>query len=172
MAKELSGAVKALIAITPLPTTNENEVKKLSQQVSTWNNDTALATTTAAAEQVAIVARQACRLVGARFAPGAAVTGAATNFFTLLIAKRPATAPGTPVNLITYAADTATTDDVAAFAARDLLAAATLATYVPTATGNDFDLEEGDVLTIAVTKAGSGMTFPISAVSLMLEPRT
>ncbi len=172
MAKELSGAVKALVAITPLPTTNEQELRKLTRQVSTWNNDTALATTTAAAEQVAIVARQACRLVGVRLAPGAAITGAATNFFTLLIAKRPATAPGTPVNLITYAADTPTTDDIAAFAARDLLAAATLATYVPTATSNDFDMEEGDVLTVAVTKAASGMTFPIAALSLALEPRT
>jgi hypothetical protein len=162
----------ALVAMTPLPITNEQEIYGITRQVSTWNNDTAAATTTAIAEQVAIVARQKCRLTTARLAPGAAVTGTATNFFTLLVAKRPASAPGTPVNLITFAADTATTDDIAAFAARDLLAAATLATYVPTATAADFDLEEGDVLTVAVTKAASGMTFPIAALALGLEPRT
>lgn len=167
-----ASSVLALTAILPLPITNEDEIYKFTRQVSTWNNDTALATTTAAAEQVAIVARQKCRLTAARLAPAAAVTGAATNFFTLLVAKRPATAPATPVNLITFAADTPTTDDIAAFAARDLLAAATLATYVPSATSADFDLEEGDVLTVAVTKAASGMTFPIAALSLALEPRT
>jgi hypothetical protein len=172
MATELSGAVKALVALAPLPTTNEDEMRKITRQTTTWNNDTAAATTTAITEQVAIVARQKSRLIASKFAPGAAVTGAATNFFTLLIAKRPASAPGTPVNLITFAADTATTDDVAAFAARDLLAAATLATYVPTAASADFDLEEGDVLTVAVTKAGTGMTFPIAAVYLSLEARS
>lgn len=167
-----ANSTNALAAILPIPASNEDEIRKLVRQVSTWTNDTAAATTTAIAEQAAIVARQKSRFNIARFAPAAAVTGTATNFFTLLIAKRPATAPGTPVNLITFAADTATTDDVAAFAARDLLAAATLATYVPTATSADFDLEEGDVLTVAVTKAGTGMTFPISAVSLGLEPRS
>ncbi len=165
-------SVMGLTSVLPTPTTNEQEIYNWTKQVSTWNNDTAAATTTAITEQVAIVARQKSRLTAARFAPGAAVTGTAANFFTLLVAKRPASAPATPVNLITFAADTATTDDVAAFAARDLLAAATLATYVPTATAADFDLEEGDVLTIAVTKTGSGMTFPIAAVSLSLEPRT
>ncbi len=157
------------MGMTPLPTTNENELKKLSQQVETWVNGTAQTGTNAITEQVCAVARQACRLVGARLAPGAAVTGAATNFFTLLIAKRTVLAPGTGVNLITFAADTATTDDIAAFAARDLFATAT---YVTGANGDAYDLEEGDVLTVAVTKTGTGMTFPIASLSLMLEPRT
>ncbi len=165
-------SVLGVVSVRTNPTTNEQEIYNWTKQVSTWNNATAQTGTNAITEQVAIVARQKSRLTAVRLAPGAAITGAATNFFTLLVAKRPASAPGTPVNLITYAADTATTDDIAAFAARDLLAAATLATYVPTATQADFDLEEGDVLTVAVTKAGTGMTFPISALSLALEPRT
>jgi hypothetical protein len=170
---QISTAVQQLISmVTAGATTSEDEIRKLARQVSCWNNDTALTTTTAATEQVAIRARQKCRFVAANFLAQAAVTGAATNFFTLLVAKRPAAAPATPVNLITYAADTATTDDAVAYGSKNLLASATYTTYVPTALSSDFDMLEGDVLTVAVTKAGTGMTFPIAGLSLELEPRT
>lgn len=172
MATPLSGAVKALLGISPNPATNELEMLRLSSEKTQFNVDTAAGTTTAIAEQVAVRARQKCRLIGVWFCPAAAVTGAATNFFTVLIDKRTATTPGTPINLITYAADTATTDDAAAFGSKDLLATATLSTYVPASNFNDFDLNEGDVLTFEVTKAASGMTFPISSMVFLLEPRT
>lgn len=134
--------------------------------------DTALATTTALAEKVLIRVKRKCRLVGAYVSPSAAVTGAATNFFTVLIDKRLAAAPATNVNLITYAADTATTDDIAAFGSKDLLAAATLATYLTAPTAADLNFEEGDVATLEITKAGTGMTFPIAEVRLIFEPRS
>jgi hypothetical protein len=167
-----SNAVMALAAITPLPITNENEVRRFCSQEDEFRVEADLATTTALAERVAIRARQKCRLVALNFCPASAVTGAATNFFTLLIDKRTTATPGTPINLVTYAADTATTDNAAAFGSKDLLASATFATYVPTATSADFNLEEGDVLTVEVTKAASGMTFPISTLAFLLEPRT
>ncbi len=172
MATELATAVKVLAGISAVSSSGaEDQMRKITRQAEDFRNSAALATTTALAESVAIRARQKCRLVAAVFCPDAAVTGAATNFFTLLVAKRPASAPGTPVNLITYAADTATTDDAAAFGSKDLLAAATYATYVPTATSSDFDLNEGDVITVQVTKASGGMTFPASAVHFQLEAR-
>ena len=73
---------------------------------------------------------------------------------------------------MTYAADTATTDNAAAFGSKDLLDSATYATYVPSATSSDFDLLEGDVVTCEVTKStATGMTYPISEVVLVFEPR-
>jgi hypothetical protein len=134
-----------------------------------WRSDTAAATTTAIAEQVAARVKQKSRLIGVLFLPAAAVTGAATNFFTLLIDKRTAAVPGTPVNLISYVADTPTTDDAAAFGSKDLYVTTYIAGAV--AAGADFDLEEGDVVTVEVTKAAAGMTFPIASVQLVFEAR-
>lgn len=172
MATELATAVKVLTNISAVASTGaEDQMRKLTRQIDDWRNSAAVTTTTAITELVALRARQKCRLSSVVFCPDAAVTGAATNFFTLLIAKRPTSAPGTPVNLITYAADTATTDDAAAFGSKDLLAAATYATYVPTAISDNFDMNEGDVITVAVTKAGTGMTFPAALVHFQLEAR-
>lgn len=175
---EIAQALKALIGLVAASVAGssssdpENEVRKMTSQGGTWVNDAAQTGTNAIAEIPVFVARQKCRVVGLKFCPQAAITGTATNYFTLLIAKRPASAPGTPVNLVTFAADTATTDDIAAYAARDLLAASTLLTYVPSAAGTDFELQEGDVLTMQVTKAGTGMTFPTGAVTILAEPRS
>jgi hypothetical protein len=175
---EIAQALKALIGLVAASAAGssssdpENEVRKMTSQSGHWVNDAAATGTNAIAEIPIFVARQKCRIVGVKFCPQAALTGTATNYMTLLVAKRPASAPGTPVNLVTYAVDTATTDDIAAYAARDLLAAATLATYVPTAVGTDFELQEGDVITIQVTKAGTGMTFPTGTVFLIAEPRS
>lgn len=167
-----SGALQALVSLVTVGAPgNEAEILKLSRQISE-NRTAAVTTTTAIAEFSACRARQKCRVVGVRIIPDAAVTGAATNFFTVLLAKRPASAPGTPVNLVTYAADTPTTDDMVAFGVKNLLADATLATYVPTALSADFELLEDDVLTWAVTKAGTGMTFPAALLQIALEPRT
>jgi hypothetical protein len=164
----IAGALQALISLVTVGAAgNEAEVRKLARQMASWKLAAAVATTTAVAEQVSVRARQKCRLITANLCPAAAVTGAATNYFTLLVDKRTAALPGTPVNLITFDADTATTDDIAAFASKDLMAAA----YAVGASAA-FDLEEGDVLTVEVTKAGTGMTFPISDIEFALEPRT
>lgn len=151
----------------------EDESRDALRFENKFHTTLALATNTALPEQVAARVKRKCRLVGAYFLPGAAITGTATDFFTLLIDKRTAATPGTPINLITYAADTPTTDDAAAFGSKDLLAAATYATYVPTATAANFDFEVGDVATVEVTKStATGMTWPVSTIVLIFEPRT
>ena len=162
-------AVSAAKSVLGASGSSEATIRNLFRFEKAWYVDTAAATTTAIAEQVAVRVKQKCRLVGVLFNPAAAVTGAATNFFTLLVDKRTAAVPGTPVNLITYAADTATTDDAAAFGSKDLYTTTYIAGGV--AAGNDFNLGEGDVVTCEVTKAGTGMTYPISSVSFIFEAR-
>lgn len=169
MTTPVAGIVKALVGLVAAAASgNENEARKVTRQHATHKTTLAVATNTAIAEQVAVRAKQKCRLVACHFTPGAAITGTATDFFTLLIDLRRAALPGTPVNLITFAADTPTDDNVAAFASKDLMTT----TYAVGA-GADFDLEEGDVLTFEVTKStATGMTYPISSVHFELEPRT
>lgn len=144
----------------------------LEAQVSahvTWElryiNLTALATTTAQAEVPIGSMKGKAALIGAKFIPGAAVTGAATNFFTLSVAARLAETPFTSRALITYAADTPTTDDAAAWDEKDLFAS------YRTATSADLNVEEGEVITVAVAKASAGMTYPVSALVLRFKPR-
>lgn len=169
MATPLAGIVKALVGLTAAGASgNEGEARSVSRQVGTWKNDAAVATNTAISERTVCTARQKSRLVKAKLTLDAAVTGTATDFFTLLVDLRRAALPGTPVNLITFAADTPTTDNCVAFAEKDLMAA----TYAVGA-GADFDLEEGDCLTAEVTKStATGMTFPVGTLQLELEPRT
>jgi hypothetical protein len=149
---------------------SEDEARDVCRWTVAWNSDAAVATTTAIAEASAGYLKRKCRLVGARLIPGAAVTGAATNFFTLLISKRIATETGvaTKTTLLTFAADTATTDDISAFGAKNLMG---LAAYI-TGAAADFDFAAGDIVTVEVTKAGTGMTFPAARVELVFEPRT
>jgi hypothetical protein len=128
----------------------------------------ALTTTTALAEQPVYVARRKVRFMGARFSPGTAVTGAATNFFGVVIAKRAIAAPATQKILATYNADTAVTKDIAAFSSRDMFAAGDINAAAADA---DFILLPGDSLTVTVTKAGTGMTFPVSVTDLVCEAR-
>lgn len=168
MTTPLAGIVKALIGLTAAGASgNESEARSVSRQVGNWKNDAAVTTTTAISERAVCTARQKCRLVKAKLILDAAVTGTATDFFTVLVDLRRAALPGTPVNLITFAADTPTDDNCVAFGEKDLM----VATYAVGA-GADFDLLEGDCLTVEVTKAGSGMTFPVGTLQLELEPRT
>jgi len=133
-----------------------------------WNNTLAVATNTAIGEQVMWRARRKARLVGLWYLPAAAVTGTATDFFTLVVRKRTTAAPGTQVAIASYAADTATTDDAAAFGSKDLYTS----TYLNGAAATAYDFALGDVLTVEVTKStATGMTFPISTVFARLEPR-
>jgi len=136
----------------------------------TWEiryiNPTAVAGTTAVAETSIGIVKQKSVLSGAYFCPSSGgVTANATNYFSVLLAARLAATPFTSRNLVTYAADTPTTDDVAQWDALDLM------TY-KTATSADLNLEAGEVLTLAVTKTGgSGLAFPAGAVVLLLKPR-
>lgn len=133
-----------------------------------YTNTAALATTTAMAETTIFCARHKSRVIGSKFMPAAAVTGAATNYFSVVIAVRHAAAPATQKIIATYNADTAGTKDVAAFAIRDLWAAGDVNAAAADA---DFILAVGDVVTMTVTKAGTGMTFPIASQSVITEAR-
>lgn len=165
----LIAAVEHQVGLFSLTGSAEQTVRKLARWTAEWRLDTAAATTAAIAEQVAHRVKQKSRLIGAVFLPAAAVTGAATNFFSLILAKRLGSNPATKSTLITYAADTATTDDAAAFGSKDLY----VSTYITGGAAPDstFDLLEGDVITLEVTKAASGMSFPISTTSLIFEAR-
>lgn len=151
------------------PRVDENTVAKHSRFAHLFYNATSRATTTAIAETAAEGGgvKMKSRLMKVELFLDAAVTGTATNFFTLLVRKRTAALPGTQVALVTFAADTVTTDDVAAFTVKDLLA---VSTWVA-GSATDFDFAEGDVVTAEVTKSGSGMTFPIGQLKLTFEPR-
>jgi hypothetical protein len=169
MAK-IAGALQALISLVCAGAAgNEDECRKMVRQSAVWTNDTAVATNTAISERVVTTARQKCRLVSAKLVLAAAVTGTATDFFSVLIDKRTAAAPGTPVNLITFAADTPATDNCVAFAEKDLLG---LAAYIAGGSA-DFELEEGDCITVEITKStATGMTFPVGSLKLEFEPRS
>lgn len=158
-------AIDGLIALFSLSGTSEQNARKLTWFKETWRQDAAIAGTTALAEQAGGTVKQKSRLIGAKLITGTATTANGTNFFTLLIDKRTAAVPGTPVNVITFAADTPTTDDLAAFTAKDLVA------YF-TATAADLNFAEGDSYTVEVTKTGgSGLAFPIAQLELIFEAR-
>lgn len=157
----------SLAALAPRTTSEEN-IKKTLRFQEVWLNAASIAGTTALAEQAAGRVKQKCRLVGAAFIPSAGVTANGTNFFTLLVDKRPAALPGTPVNLITFAADTPTTDDIAAWTAKEFIGNAT---YAPAAAA-DYDFAEGDAFTVEVTKSGgAGLAFPAGSLVLYFEGR-
>lgn len=143
------------------------DAQLLARREGYWQNETAAATTVAIAESTFFRAERKCRILKIEVILDAAVTGTATNFFTLLIDKRPASAYGTPVNVSSYAADTATTDDAAAFTPKSI----GFGTTYGSATSSVFDMAIGDVLTAEVTKAAGGMTFPRGIVYVQVEPR-
>lgn len=143
------------------------EAQFLARWEEEWMNNADVTGTTAITERAAMRAKRKSKIVGIWIVATSAVTGTATNFFTLLIDKRPATAYGTPANAVTFAADTATTDDLAAFTPKDIGPASSYAVADKTV----FDLLRGDVVTVEVTKDGTGMTFPVSQVFFQIEPR-
>lgn len=144
------------------------EAQFLARWEHSWLNAADVAGTTAISERAVFRAKRKSRILGIWLVATSPVTGTATNFFNVLVDKRPATAPGTPANMMTFAADTPTDDDVAAFTPKDIGPASTYAVADKTT----FHLLRGDVVTVEVTKSGgSGMTFPVAQVLFMIEPR-
>lgn len=157
----------ALAGMVP-STTGERQAREAVRFTENWTNDADAATTTAIAERPICAVKCKCRLVGLKFSPASAVTGAATNYFTLQANKRAAAAPSTQKPLYSYNADTAGTDDIAQYASKDLTQYKDNSIAPVEA---DYDFAEGDVLTINVAKAASGMTFPIGTVTAIFEMR-
>lgn len=164
----INDPIQALVAISAAKgSAAEEDAKKALRQAFSWKNEAAVAGTTAMAERVIAVAKQKCRLVALNLYAATATTANATNYLSVIVRKRTAALPGTQVQLCTLALDTPTTDDLAAFTAKNLLASP----YQDGAAAA-FDLEEGDVLTVEVTKTGgSGLAYPIAELAGTLEGR-
>jgi len=165
---DINDPIQALAAISAVKgSAAEEDAKKVLRQPFSWKTEAAVAGTTAVAERVIAVAKQKSRLVTLALYSATATTANATNYLSLVIRKRTAALPGTQVQLCTLALDTPTTDDLAAWTAKSLLASP----YQDGA-GTAFDLEEGDVITAEVTKTGgSGLAYPISELFGTLEGR-
>jgi len=157
----------ALKALAPTAATQQDAFDAFREEPA-YTNPATITTTTTLPEFPVFIARRKMRAVGCRITPATAVTGAATNFFSLVLAVRHIAAPATQKIIATYNADTAVTKDIAAFGSRDLWAAGDVNAAAADA---DFILLPGDVITLTVTKSGTGMTFPIATVTMLTELR-
>lgn len=153
-----------------VPRSSENTVAKMVRFDETWTSVAALTGTNALAEMPCCHAKMKSRLVGLKLIPQAAVTAHGSNYGSIIVRKRTAAAPGTQVAIATFASDTVTTDDLVAFAARDLYTV-TAPIYLNNVAAADLDFAEGDVLTVEVTKAASGVTIPIFTLQAEFEGR-
>lgn len=143
----------------------ETQFRKFTYETKVWDNKAAVTGTVAVGEHIIGSMKMPARLVEAKFCPDAAATGNATHYFTLLVAARLAASPFTSRNLITYAADTVTTDNLVQWDEKDLAA------YF-NATVANLDVAEGELVTVAVTKTGSdGLSFPAGTLELRFRPR-
>ena len=160
----LGDVLKGLVPITAA----QQDALEICREEPTYTNNAQITTTTTLPELPVFIARHKQRIVGARFTPATAVTGAATNFFSIVIAVRHIAAPATQKIVLTYNADATPTKDIAAISSRDMWAAGDVNAAAVDA---DFVLLAGDVLTLTVTKSGTGMTFPIGTVDFITELR-
>lgn len=144
----------------------QSDALELCREELTFINPAAVTTTTAIAEIPFFIARRKQRVVGARFSPGAAVTGNAA-FFSLILTVRHIAAPATAKVIATYSPSATPAGDIAAFGSRDLWASGDVNAAAADA---DFILLPGDVVTFQVTKPGS-MTFPAGVLDLITEFR-
>ena len=164
-------AIDDLVGLMPraanssLPVASDGQF--IDRKYGMWKNDTAVTTTTAIAELNMFRAPRKGRIVQIFLVPDAAVTGTATNNFAVTLAKRLAGTPSTTVNLTTITMATPGTDDIAAFGTKDL----SFGTTYANATSSNFDCAIGDIITVAVTKNGTGMTFPVASVYVTFESR-
>lgn len=164
MSSRLSRALQGLVR--PETAALENQVERSTLHEVRWTNPSALTTTVAQAELAIGSVKAPSRLAEAKYVPSSGgITGNATHYLTLLVAARLSITPFTSRNLITYAADTPTTDDATQWDELDLSA------YF-NATLTNLDLAQDEILTVAVTKTGSdGLAFPAGTVTLRLRPR-
>lgn len=133
-------------------------VDDLFKFTRTWEKDAAdaMAADTTAERQF-WVADRICRVTAVSYTPNAAVTANGTNFFSILVAKRLAASPTTTVNVSTRS-----------------LAATNMVQYdedlaTVTSTAADALLAVGDVLSVAITKAASGLVCPAGLLQVYLE---
>jgi hypothetical protein len=158
--------LKGLVPTAVLQT-DANEAFREEAQWS-WQPGAVNVAATPIPEHVMWVARRKMRVIAARFSTDTAYVGVPANFFSIVIAVRHIAAPATQKIIITYNADTAGTKDLAAFASRDLYASGDVNSAAADA---DFILLAGDVLTVTITKTGTGAVFNSGDLEVVLEDR-
>jgi hypothetical protein len=106
------------------------------------------------AEYSFFTADRSYRVVSVKYIPRSAVTAGATHFATCLVDKRPASGPGTPVNVATRS-----------LAATNMVAF-TEESWTLTVTAADLLLVTGDQLTFEITKTMNGLAVPAGVVTV------
>jgi hypothetical protein len=158
--------LKGLIP-TAASQTDANEAFREEAQWS-WQPSAANVAATPIPEHVMWVARRKMRVIGIRFSTDTAYVGVPTNFFSIVVAVRHASAPATQKIIATYNADTAGTKDLAQFATRDFYASGDINAAAADA---DFILLVGDVVTVTITKTGTGQVFNSGDLEVVMEQR-
>lgn len=133
-----------------------------------WQPGAANVAATPIPEHVMWVARRKMRVIGIRFSTDVAYVGVPTNFFSIVVAVRHAAAPAVQKIIATYNADTAGTKDLAAFATRDFYLSGDINVAAADA---DFILLVGDVVTVTITKSGTGAVFNAGDLEVVMEQR-
>lgn len=165
----LLAAVDSLRGILGLGGSTDATVRNLFRWSGEWEVDTATGAAAVIVESPAHRCKQKGRLIGCSFTPQAAVTGAATNFFSIIGSKRLASNPATKSVLFTYPASSTPAGDAAAYSSKDMLTLVYLTGGVAQDANSDF--LEGDMLTFEVTKSGTGMVTPIFNMNYIFEAR-
>lgn len=157
----LKSALRGLIPTAVLP---EADLAPIAQDTFRMESEVALAAGAAVVERCIAVARRPFQIVSVIASPQAAVTANDTDFFTVILNKRPVGAPGTPaVALSAPATVTAGTGNWVAFTTKDLSSflSATLANRV---------FAVGDGLWCTVTKTGgTGLVYPVCTITVVTE---
>lgn len=102
-----------------------------------------------------------CTVEKVTYIPRAAVTANATNYGTVLLYSADG-AGGSTTTVASRATDTVTTDDMANGVPWDLVNSATAA---------DLDVDKGEVLAFAITKAGSGVVIAAGVLQVQVSFR-
>lgn len=113
---------------------------------------------TATAETILFRVPSACSLVSFQYVPKGALTGHDTNNAVITIRRRPASGPGTPATIVARTTNVANGNWVAW-------------TAVDFGTLANSTLNAGDIITMQIEKAASGVQIPEGIFVVNLQPR-
>ncbi len=142
-ASQINGNTQAQATLEP--------VLALQRKVHTFGVTDAGTAGNAVGEREVFYAERACTVKAVRYGSGIAVTADNTTYATITLQKRPASAVGTPVSVAentTKITDTVMGANLVAFTNYTMTLTSTLA---------DLNMVAGDILTIKVAKASTGV---------------